>query len=155
MKILPLAFLAVLLPLAVLPAAPPKKDKPVDPHTALVADFIARVAFARMHADPVIYDHKGGTLSCIVYTVKQGASGAPGYSVVVATDTGFAPMSDLVATADTVEIDPDHSIKCAGHVLFAQGGWINIGGDGMTLTLGLGKKDRQVKITGPHKSDPI
>lgn len=155
MKILPLTLLAALLPAAILPAAPPKKDKPADPHSTQVADFAARVAYAKTHADPVMHEHKGGTLSCIVYTVKQGPGGSPGFTFVIATDTGFAPMDDLAVLCDTVEIDPAHSIKCSGHVVFVQSGWIGIGGDGMTLTLGLGKKDRQVKIAGPHKSDPI
>ena len=155
MKILTIALLTALLPLAALPAAPPKKDKPSDPHSAQVADFIARVAYAKTHADPVIYGPKGGTLSCIVYTVKQGVGGSPGYTLVIATDSSYAPMGDLAAVCDTVEIDPAHSVKCSGHVVFAQSGWINAGGDGMTLALGLGKKDRPVKITGPSKSDPI
>ncbi|HWB58329.1 MAG TPA: hypothetical protein VG733_02510 [Chthoniobacteraceae bacterium] len=122
---------------------------------ARIASFISRVAYAKAHADPQILDKGGGTLSCIVYIVKQGPNGAPGYAVVIATDKSFAPMDDLAAVCDTAEIDPAHSIKCSGHVVFVQGGWINVGGDGMTLQLGLGKKDRVLKITGPRKSDPM
>lgn len=136
--------------------ANPSKDDARALHREQVADFITRVAYARANADPAIYgDKSGGTLSCIVYTVKHGPGGAPGYTVVIATDKSYAPMDDLVAVSDTVEIDPAHSIKCSGHVFYSQSGWITAGGDGMTLTLGLGKKDRVLKIAGPRKTVPI
>jgi len=137
-------------------AANPTKDEAAALSREQVAGFISRVAYAKANADPAIYgDKSGGTLSCIVYTVKNGADGSPGYTVVVATDKSFAPMDDLVAVSDTVEIDPAHSIKCSGHVVYVQSGWITTGGDGMALQLGLGKKDRALKVSGPHKSAPM
>lgn len=137
-------------------AANPTKEEAEALHREQLASLISRVAYAKANADPVIYGEKsGGTLSCIVYTVKNGAGGSPGYTVVLATDKSYAPMDDLVAVSDTVEIDPAHSIKCTGHVVYVQSGWITVGGDGMVLQLGLGKKDRAMKVSGPHKSAPM
>ena len=157
MKLLPITLLILSITAAtpLLPAADPAKDQAAALHTAQVADFISRVSNAKANANPAIYGKDTGKLTCIVYNVKQTADGKPAYTVVIATETGFAPMDDMVVICDTAAIDPASAIKCSGHVVYVQSGWINICGDTTTVQLGISKKERAVKITGPRKSDPM
>lgn len=151
MKILPAAILALCMLSCSAPAPGPA-------HNAArqkLARLIARVAYAKAHADPAIYSEKGGDLGCSVYTVTQSADGAPGYSVVIATDQGFSPMDDMVLVCDTVAVDPAHSVKCTGHVIAYQGRWLITGSDDMSVTFGLGKHDGLVTITGSQITEPM
>jgi len=118
-----------------------------------LASLIARVAFAKANADPAIHDSKGGGLVFYVYTVTQGAGGAPGYSVIIATDTSYAPAGDMALVCDTVEENSPHSLKCSGHVIVYQSRWLYICGDSTVVELGLGKHDIQMKIDGPQKTE--
>jgi hypothetical protein len=158
MKILLSLFAIVFL--STLPAragAPTKQDQAATLHREQVSDLIARVAYAKANANPVVYGKDNGKLGCIVYTVKHGAGGdaSPGYSLIIAVDQGFAPADDIALVCDTVEIVPDHLVKCSGHIVYSQSGWITIGGDKMTVEFGIGKKDRAFKATGPAKTDPM
>jgi hypothetical protein len=120
-----------------------------------VTSFITRLAYAKANAKPVLYTSKEGTLSCIVYTVTQGADGGPGYSAVVVTDQGYAPIASIVVLCDTAAIDPARSIRCSGHILAVQNRWLTVGGDGMVAQFGLGKGDPALTLKGPVKTTPI
>jgi len=155
MKILSLALLALCLLSCSTPDILP--TKPVsnaadEGRKKELASLIARVAFAKANADPVICEG-GGDTACSVYTVAQGAGSEPGYSVVIATDKGFAPAADMVLVCDTVAVDPGHSVKCSGHVITYQSRWLITCGDSTVAVFGLGKHDSGVKITGPQKAE--
>jgi len=87
--------------------------------------------------------------------VKTGPDNGPGYTLVVAKDQSGGPLGDIVVLSNTVAIDPEHSIKCSGHVLAILNGSFMKGGEDLALQLGLRKGDGGLKITGQQNITQI
>jgi hypothetical protein len=154
----------LLLPAALLAAGYAAKDNPApkaapqstpDIHSQIAA-FNARVEYAKAHGEAATCANAGGPLSCTVYTVKQGADGAPGYTLIIAKNTADAPEGDITVLCDTVAIDPAHSIKCTGGIVATRGGVLTVGEDESTvLQLGLGQGDAPFTVTGASRMSKI